>query len=304
MRIMSLGSLKWRIALVITVLCAVLVGLAGGCIQSNTSPVIMSLDAEKAVLVAGERSGVRVIAYDSDGDDISYEWTVEGGDISGQGAAVTWTAPNGDDSYLVTVKVIDGQGGETEIQTSFDVVLNNSPVVKSLTTERPIANRRDYVVIECTASDADLDDLTYNWSADAGEFYGSGPVVTWKTPSVLGSYRINVAVTDGWGGEASSHLDVAVETNHAPVINYLNSELMTVNYGNSTTITCGASDPDGNELSYEWSAAEGEISGEGNSIVWTAPDMCGEYILISVSVFDDRDAAADADISIRVKKPG
>ena len=41
--------------------------------------------------------------------------------------------------------------------------------------------------------------------------------------------------------------------------------------GVSCEIECIAYDPEGYELSYEWSADDGDISGEGSVIIWKAP---------------------------------
>jgi hypothetical protein len=42
-------------------------------------------------------------------------------------------------------------------------------------------------------------------------------------------------------------------------------------------LACTASDPDGDELSYEWIATGGEISDTGAIAVWTAPEEVGMY---------------------------
>jgi hypothetical protein len=41
--------------------------------------------------------------------------------------------------------------------------------------------------------------------------------------------------------------------------------------------TCTASDPDGDELSYEWITTGGDISGTGAVAVWTVPEEVGMY---------------------------
>ena len=52
-------------------------------------------------------------------------------------------------------------------------------------------------------------------------------------------------------------------------------------------ITCHAVDPDGDELSYNWSAGGGSISGTGMTVNWTAPDSEGSYN-VTVTVTDGR----------------
>jgi hypothetical protein len=56
----------------------------------------------------------------------------------------------------------------------------------------------------------------------------------------------------------------------------------------SLQVTCTASDPDGDELSYEWIATGGSTSGAGHEVIWTAPEEVGMYD-ITVVVNDGHD---------------
>jgi hypothetical protein len=190
------------------------------------------------------------------------------------------------------------------MQLSLDVVSNNPPVIENLTAERTRANRAESIVVDCLASDLDGDSLDYAWSATGGSFYGTGSIMAWLAPAELGSYTILVTVTDGRGGEASAGLDIEVMANHPPVIESLSAAQMVVVFGKSTDITCVASDPDGDEVTYSWTADEGEISGGGSAVMWTAPDKCGEYVPVTVTVIDDRGAETSGVLDIRVRKPG
>jgi hypothetical protein len=278
--------------------------LSGGCALSNKAPVIIGLEAEKVNLCVAESCPLRVIAYDPDEDDLSYFWSATDGDISGDGQTAVWTAPHTPGTYQVSVKVTDGGGGEAEMQLSLEVAPNTPPVIDSLSAKRPRANRGEFVVIECLALDDDRDNLTYSWSATGGIFYGTGPVTTWEAPLALGTYTIRVAVSDGKGAEASGQLTLEVAVNHSPVIESLTASETVVIFGRSTDINCVASDPDGDVISYFWSATDGEISGEGSSIIWSAPDACGEYVTVTVSVVDTRGGETSAEVTIRAKKPG
>lgn len=295
------GRLTWLLGLVALMLGTV---LASSCTLLNKAPIIDSLEAEKDYLCTTERCEIRVVAYDPNGDELSYEWQASGGDISGHAETAIWTAPDSPNTYTIAVRVSDGRGGEAEMQLSLAVQPNGPPVIENLTAQRTRANRAEAIVIECLASDVDGDSLAYTWSATGGSFYGTGSITAWLAPTQLGSYTISVAVADGWGGETSAQLVIDVMANQPPVIESLTATDMVVIFGNSTDITCVASDPDGDELAYSWDAAEGEISGDGSTVVWTAPDMCGEYVTVTVAVFDDRGAETSGALSIRVRKPG
>jgi len=73
--------------------------------------------------------------------------------------------------------------------------------------------------------------------------------------------------------------------NHHPAITGLESERERVLPRTSCQIVCSASDADGDELSYNWSASEGLITGKGDAVTWTAPNMSGK-VTITVTVSD------------------
>jgi len=180
---------------------------------------------------------------------------------------------------------------------------NNYPVISSLDSKKDWAMVSDGCEVECVASDADGDSLNYTWSATAGTFSGAGPVVTWRVPNIPGTYTITVKVADGRGGEATRQLTIDVLANHPPVIDSLTANPAVVNQAESTAIKCIASDPDGDELSYQWAMTGGSISGEGANVIWTAPITCGGYG-ITVTVADGRGDKVSRELKIKVKKPG
>jgi len=289
---------------VVTIAAVTLMIVAlSGCMTPNRVPAIVDIEISRGYLVAGESSSIRVWAYDADGDDLTYTWTAAGGDITGEGDAIEWTAPAALGDYTVELSVSDGKNAATAI-LNLDVIANEAPVITSLTASRLQVNRRETVAIECAASDADGDDLVYTWQAPDGAILGTGPVVAWQAPVELGAYNIEVTASDGRGGVAADSIVLEVSVNHAPVIESLRAAETSVLFGETTTVTCIASDADEDPLTYEWSAEKGEIIGEGDVIEWLATTDCGETIVVSVSVYDNRGGEADYGVSIRGRKPG
>lgn len=180
---------------------------------------------------------------------------------------------------------------------------NTYPVISSLQSEKNSVTPSGSCEVECVASDADGDSLTYAWSATAGTFSGTGAVTYWVAPDIPGTYAITVKVTDGRGGETTMQLTIDVRVNYPPVIESLTAEPSPVRQGKTSTIKCVASDPDEDELSYLWSATRGNISGQGSTVTWTAPNACGNYT-VAVTVEDGRGGEASKELEIKVIKPG
>ena len=82
-------------------------------------------------------------------------------------------------------------------------------------------------------------------------------------------------------------LSCTTVTNRLPIITGVEAEAEWVAPSDGLQITCTASDPDGDGLSYEWMATGGDISGTGAAAAWTAPEEVGVYD-ITVVVDDGR----------------
>lgn len=67
-----------------------------------------------------------------------------------------------------------------------------------------------------------------------------------------------------------------------------------------STITCTASDRDGDDLTYTWNANEGALSGSGATVTWTAPLLAGTYeISVTVDDGEGHTASDTAEVEVR-----
>lgn len=90
--------------------------------------------------------------------------------------------------------------------------------------------------------------------------------------------------------------------NQSPVIDSLTAE-KEVTTSSESQIVCKADDPDGDMLTYQWSADGGTIKGEGSSVAWVAPDTAGNYT-IELTVADGKGGTVSQSITIAaISKP-
>jgi hypothetical protein len=174
--------------------------------------------------------------------------------------------------------------------------VNRQPAITSLAAEAPgWTAPLGSLEVTCNASDLDGDALSYTWVAEAGEISGTGPDAVWIAPEEVGMYDIVVVVDDGRGGETAASVplissngpppvidDIVVSANHTYLKETATGYKVAREY--DYRFECLASATSG-ELVYEWSCTDGEISGQGSVITWTAPNLAGTDTM-TVKVFD------------------
>jgi len=92
------------------------------------------------------------------------------------------------------------------------------------------------------------------------------------------------------------------DINHPPVISSLTANPSSVDINQTTTITCIASDPDGDPLTYDWTVNAGSFEGDtsGPSVTWRAPSAADIYIVVSCEVSDGEGGEDSESINIIV----
>jgi len=182
----------------------------------------------------------------------------------------------------------------------FNTVLANAqPAIISLGARPEAVLPLESCHVTCHASDPDGDKLSYNWSADRGVIAGEGATITWTAPLSAGSYNVTVVVVDGHGGEIRDCVAIVVMASTLPIITDLVANADWIAPLSNVQVSCSAADPDGDELSYQWSATGGEISGTGAAVNWTAPEETNNYD-ITVVVTDSQGANATRSITLIV----
>ncbi len=304
---------RWLVAIVI-VAAAVIVAILLDTMLANHRPAITSLEAEPEKVLPSGSCQIVCTASDADGDELSYNWSASGGNISGTGASVNWIAPNSVGSYNVTVTVTDVHGGKATSQITIIVRTNLPPTITSLTADAIWTLPSGSIDVACDASDLDGDELSYEWTASGGDISGTGAVVSWIAPEEVGIYDITVVVKDGHGREDARSVILSVATGTPPTIEnlivtaehkYLKENGTGYDYKVGKTkeydIECTVSDTSVG-VSYNWSCEDGEISEiseDGSMITWTAPNVDGK-VTVTVIVSDVADNKVGKSVVLRV----
>jgi len=120
----------------------------------------------------------------------------------------------------------------------------------------------------------------------------------------VGTYTVNVKVEDGKGGTASCAADIKVEEkpNRPPTISCA-PDRTPIMPGERATITSSASDPDGDPLTYSYTASGGQVSGNGPTAQFDSAGLQPGSYKITCAVSDGRGGNADAATSVDVQQP-
>jgi len=301
---------KRYLVIVGIVAAAVLLSILFYMMLANHRPAITILAAEAERVLPRGNCQIVCNATDPDGDELSYNWSADRGEIHGEGATVTWTAPRSAGSYNITVTVIDGRGGEVIDYVTIIVRANRAPTINNMIADADWTTPSGSIQVTCDASDRDGDELSYGWTASGGDISGAGAVVNWTAPQEVGTCNITVVVTDGYGGEDTWSVILSVATGTPPTIEDLIVTAKEPKYLKTTTtgykvwktkeygIECIVSDASGGEI-YVWSCTGGDISGEGSKITWAAPVTPGD-VTVTVIVSDVADNRVGKSIVFKV----
>jgi len=288
-------SKRWLVTIVVVV-AAVILAIILDTVLANHRPAIVGLEATPGKVIPLGTCQIACTASDADEDHLSYNWSVDGGEVNGEGDTVTWYAPRSVGSYTVTVTVTDGRGGEVMSYVVIEVSENEAPAIADLTADLDWTVPLGTLQVMCDAEDADEDDLSYEWTADGGDISGTGAVANWTAPQEFGVYKITVTVKDGHGSSDTRTLSVIVASEQPAIIEDLvvtaeHCYLRTYSWGYKVgkeqeyRLECILSDT-GIEVSYQWSCEDGTISGDGSVITWIAPDEYIDSTTIAVTVSD------------------
>lgn len=86
-----------------------------------------------------------------------------------------------------------------------------------------------------------------------------------------------------------------------PVITSVTANPSVVSVGRSSVITCIATDPQGDSLSYKWKVLLGDIVGRGSTVRYSASSCCAGTNRITVTVSNTRGGSATGYVDVEVR---
>lgn len=177
------------------------------------APRIQALAAEAQEVEFGASATIYGTAFDQDSDDLSYTWASNSGTIQGQGATVSWEAPNVEGTYEIILTVADEQQNSDSDTLQLNVIpeINLAPQIIEIVKGQPYLSPGETLELFCHAIDANGDTIFYSWAADGGTFIGEGSQVLWQSPANEGIFNIEVEASDTQGASSTGSTTIFVK---------------------------------------------------------------------------------------------
>lgn len=271
----------------------------------RNDPPKVNCAVAKATILQRDTTTIRANAVDPDRDELEYSWSATGGKVTGTGDTATFDATGvAPGKYTVTVVVKDGKH-EVSCSTDITVQKRNQPPTATVEPSSFEITQGETANLRCNASDPNNDQLTYSWSVGGQKLAAEGPQIAFGSEGRNpGSYDVTCTVSDGEeSATATSRGTVKerIKPNQPPTVECLTST-MDVASGSSIDLRAKASDPDGDALSYNWSAAAGSVDGRGESGTYKAAGVKAGSYPVTVTADDGRGGKASCSMTVNVSE--
>jgi hypothetical protein len=209
---------------------------------------------------------------------------------------------------LLQITADGSDQGSAQVETVF----NNPPQITSVGSSSGRVASNTPVTLQAVASDPDGDPLTYTWTSNCPGTFDSthGAEVTF-TPGTLSAgvtCAFEVDVSDGRGGVAKETVSLSStlpEVEIAPTRGVAYQSTDCAAPGQVALLHATATDPDGEVITWTWTASDGTLSNQvdqagASDVDWQAPATPGETCTITATATDPEGASASAKFTVKV----
>jgi outer membrane protein OmpA-like peptidoglycan-associated protein len=197
-------------------------------------------------------------------------------------------------------------GGGQPIKAHIPGTVNRPSVASCSATPTSIfAGSDDAVAVHVNASSPDGVPLTYSYATTGGNVLGTGADVRWISIGLSpGTYSVSVRIDDGKGGVASCGMDILVQNkpNRPPTLS-CSANPSSIRPGEPVTITCNASSPEGDVLTYGYSATAGQIIGGGSQVQLDSTGMGPGTYVVTAQATDSHGGVATSSLEVSISAP-
>jgi hypothetical protein len=178
---------------------------------SNYPPRIKALSTKDTLVVAGSPVSFFCTAEDMEGGQIEYFWGID--DIAFEADEIfNHQLPNEPGYLTVHCIVTDEDGLSDSASITVNVVekINYPPEIEKMMADERILSLNGSTPVICVASDLNNDDITYSWSASAGNILGEGETVEFTAPGEIANIYLVCEVSDIEGAKSTDSLLILV----------------------------------------------------------------------------------------------
>lgn len=252
-------------------------------------------------------------ATDPEEDAMTYQWTfvstpdgstLTGADITGAAVLSASFDPDLKGEYVLQLAVSDGTNDE--VTDTVAITIGNTPPTAYAGTDRTTIVETA-ITLSATAGDTDGDSLTYSWAVVSvpggsaitlADVSGSDTLTPSFTPDILGSYELELTVSDGEDAATDSVVVTAVDdtSNVAPDAGAGSDQSVSI-YA-TVELTGEASDANDDLLTTTWTFA-GKPTGSGltDTDISNATELTASFVPDAPGLFELQLSVDDGELT-------
>lgn len=284
--------------------------------EINEPPAIENVTIDPETMDPSGTASVEVVASDPNpADELSYTYEASGDfSVSAEnGTTATVTAPDAFNAQgSVTVRVEDEEGRTARERLAVSTRNNTPPVINSVTASPSTVQPGGTTNVIVNASDAEGDSLEYNWTAPSDwsiDDSTAADIQVTAPDDYDASALLEVTVSDGNSTAerdftATASINVSTVVNNGPSISSVTASPQTAERGGTVALDVEATDPNGDDLTYSWSAPS-DWSLDDTTIqspTLTAPTTPNTTAEIEVTVSDAEGLTATGSVVVSTEQ--